>query len=388
MNNPDPVAASLEAARAAAAHAAPAQPYIPPVGQVPQAYVPPAGSAGTAITQHQPKGHKLAISTMQSGGGNSLSVDNFLGVEKHGIVVRFANDDPRKATLGQQPLQPLILLFDYSQDIAPKYSIRVNTPGGIKFFHSYDRHMDADGVTLWADRVNHCKKGDPTCKGDYPSVDIAGVLLQPGLTLQGYEVIGAGKRIGFSTSIMNFKEYQALHQQLVAANLIEEFDDNTMEGKVVIRLGHSVKTNRGGINYGSFTFECLGSGEEVVVPTVGAAPAAPAPVAPQPIAAAPYVPPVAATAPYVAPVAAYVAPVAPVAAAPYVPPVAEAAPQGLPHGQAIPSFMANAQPGGVGPSGPVPAGVIPGIGVPAAAAPVAAEGAPRRRSRRASADGQ
>lgn len=285
----DPIKDSLEAARAAAAsNPASTAPYVPgnpgqvPSGGAPTVYQPKPGD----IVQHQPKGHKLSVSTMTMTGGNSQNVDNFIkGSEKHGLVVNFAKDDPRRAQLGNLALQPIVLLVDYSTDVLPKYSLRVNVANSVKFYHSFDRVYMSDGVTPWDQMVNQAKSRDTNCKGDYPSVDFSGTLIEPLRTQSGIEVLPAGKRVGFSTSVMNWKEYEQMHAALVAADLVEEYDDNSMEGKVVVRVGHYVKTNRGGIDYGAFTFECLGDGKQVVVPTAPAG--ASAPQQTQPVQAAP-----------------------------------------------------------------------------------------------------
>lgn len=379
MNNPDPVAASLDAARNNAANAGAPAAYTAPVGAVPTQYQ--GASNTTAVTNYQPGGHKLTVSTMKGGGGNSMNVDMFLGVEKGGMVARFANDDPRKVGLGQVPLAPAVVLVDYASDIVLKYSIRVNTPSGFKFFNTYDRVVGEDGSTPWDSIVQKCKQGDSSCKGDYPSVNFSGVLLEPLKTVTGVELLPAGKRIGFSPSMMNWKEFQLFHQQLVTANLVEEYDDNSMEGKVVVRLSHIVKANKGGIQYGAFVFEGLGKGDNVAVPTAAGttAPAA-APVAATPAPAASvntghYVPAGQAAAPAPAPV--------PQAAAP-----APAAATGLPAGQVMPSFIGQnanagqaAAPTHVEGTQPIAAGTIP-MGA------TTADAAPKRRSRRAAAEGQ
>lgn len=340
MNNPDPVAASLAAAAAAAA-SAPAGHYVPPVsGQVPGVFTPQAG----AVINAGPKGHKLAVTSMKGGSGNALNVDNFLGVKPHGIIINFPNDDPRKATLGQIALQPLILLVDYATDVTPKYSVRAGVGNAIKFFHSFDRITLDDGVTPWDQVVAKCRQGDPKCKGDYPSIDIAGVLLNPAVLITGQEVLPAGKRVGFSTSVMNWQEYQMLHAQLVAADMVAEYDDNTMEGKVVLKMFGIIKTNKGGIQYGAYQFEALGKGDDVVVP---GAPAQ-APVAAPAMAAA-------------------AQPTAPnpsqVNTGAYVQPGAGAAPAAQYPGAAAAT-----------PASPTQPGIIPGV----AAADVGVSGKPRR----------
>lgn len=254
----DPVQASIDAAKAAANQAAPA-------GAAPQVFQPQAGAVVTAGA----KGAKLAVATMQKTSTNSLQVDHFLGVKEHGMIINFPNDDPRKNTLGTIALQPLTLLVDFAKDFNPKYSVRANIGAQVKFFHSYDRIFLDDGVTPWDQVITRCKQSDPKCKGDYPSVDIAGVLVNPAVNISGQQVVEAGKRVGFSTSTMNWEEFQQLYQKLVAADLVIEYDDNTVEGKVLIKVFGYVKANKGGIRYGAYNFEIIGSGENTVVGTQG-----------------------------------------------------------------------------------------------------------------------
>ena len=379
MNNPDPVAASLEAARANAANPGATTGYVAPVGSVPTQYQPAAQANGGAVTNYQPQGHKLSVSTMKGGGGNSMNVDLFLGVEKGGIVARFANDDPRKMGLGQVPLQPPVLLVDYENDIQLKYSLRVNTPSGIKFYNTYDRVLGEDGVTPWEQMVNKCKQGDASCKGDYPSLNFSGVLLEPLRTVTGVEIIPAGKRIGFSPSMMNWKEYQLFHQQLLQANLIDEYDDNSMEGKVVVQLSHLVKQNKNAIQYGAFVFTCLGDGTDVPVPTSGTVAGAAPPAAPVAINTAAYVP----GGQQPAQTVQHAQPPQPIHAAA---PAPAAAAETVTH--TMPGFMTNAQPGAAA-TAPVTITQVEGTQAVAAGTIPMAGGAtaeaPKRRSRRAAA---
>lgn len=353
--NYDPVQASLNAAAAAANQAPPAGHYVPPAaGTTPAVFQPQGG----AVVNQNVKGGKLAISQMQKAGGNSMQVDHFLGVDKAGVHIRFPSDDPRYNTDGQIAVNPLVLLVDYATDVTPKYSIRVASGNSVKFFHSYDRVVMDDGVTPWDQVVAQCKQRDPKCRGDYPSIDIAGVLLEPAVLITGKVVVPAGKRVGFSTSIMNWAEYQVLHQQLTECDAVVEYDDNTMEGVVMIRVGHVGKTNKGGISYGCYSFTYLGKGDAGAPAAAPAAPVAAQAAPAQPTAPAAPVQPQPQPQPVeVAQPAAPVAPVAPITPAPDI---------------------------AAQPAAPVQPGAIPGVPT---AAPTAGA-APKRRSRKAAGEAQ
>lgn len=197
----------------------------------------PAPAASTAVATAAPitGGRPVTMMEMLQEGG--VSVDAYLKVDKPGFTVGTDTETYHKS---------LDVEFRLS-DAKPYYGLRFGNPA--KYLRSYDRITEARTRKPWAQCQQEAAVIDPRCKGDYRAVDIPFTTLQA--VNAGNKEVEAGGRLGWSSSITNFKifsDFVTPYYQRIAAGELSE--DIVLRGKIVHK-----QQRADGNTWGLLTFE-------------------------------------------------------------------------------------------------------------------------------------
>lgn len=268
--------------------APPAAPVAPVAYQTPAAPTPPAApvvytgnSNLPAVPEGARPGRKLSLEELNAG-RTKLSVDTFLKVNSAGIKAGFMRDDPRAAVLGAKYATNAQILIDFNTDMRMCFALRYEpTPGGEAVYLRTSDRIKADDGKDWSTEIAKAMNLDKKCKGDYPSFDVAGTLTKPMVGMDGTEILKAGEKVGFSTSITNFENFNRFLSSLIKDGTVEVEErngDTDYIGEAVVDVGFKPMVNKNNQHYGLFTF---------ALATDNAAPTPPAPKADAPAAPTP-----------------------------------------------------------------------------------------------------
>lgn len=166
---------------------------------------------------------QAAVVPVQSSGGNvavlpagkpktwdeaeaeaSMAVDHYLKVDKYGLHV---GDDKAQ-------FDDMAVTIKLSEVILGD-SVRYTAGGKTTYHKTYDGVRAVNGKP-WAEVVQTAQQMDPNCKGDYPMAEIP-MTLTESLKLKSGDVVEAGKRIGYTTSITGYKTFIAWAKEARAA---------------------------------------------------------------------------------------------------------------------------------------------------------------------------
>lgn len=224
----DPVAAAVEAAKAAAAAAIANQAAqagamnLPAVQQAPAYGVP-------AVPQAAGKPF-----TMDDVGGSSIVVDSWVGVNEHGLTFG------KNKALFTDPVEVEITL----SEVAPHRSIKAGK-NPARYWKTYDGVTAASGGS-WAAAMHQAQLAEPGAR-DYPSADIPMTLLQD-VVVKGQKVASVDERIGYTLSTTNWKNWKRFWDLCAGKGLTG--------GTVKARISSEQRTG-GGNTWGVMLFELV-----------------------------------------------------------------------------------------------------------------------------------
>lgn len=205
--------------------------YVPATTEAPSLPAASAGGAPRSLTDF------LASATM--------NVDAYLSVNEYGIT--FGKD---------KQLHDHVDVEMVFKNAKFGYILRVNTPGGVQYFTSWDGRTEVKTRKNWAAMIEEAKAVDPK---SYPS-DVVELPVKA-LASYGRKEGGPfeeGKVIGLSLSYQNAKAFSAFLQ--------EQFPRVGMETPIRVRIGYSPKKSSGGIEYAVFTYKVITDDEAAAAP--------------------------------------------------------------------------------------------------------------------------
>lgn len=212
----DPVAAAIAAAQIAAVQ------HLQSQGQA----VAPM-TAGTAMAPATP-GRPLGYDDLAAG---SISVDQWLGVKEHGLILG-TNRDLIMGTI------------TVDIDLSAVAHCRVIKFGQnpVTYLKTYDASMCATGGS-WQGAIERAQRVDPKAR-DYPSADIPMRVVTDVVNGSKAVVAAAGSTIGHTLATTNWTHWKSLMDGCKAAGIT---------GTVRVQLGVEKKSKNGN-NWGLVTF--------------------------------------------------------------------------------------------------------------------------------------
>lgn len=219
----DAIQAALKTASEAAANMTASAASAPSVSQA----VAPA-SAGQVAGRPTP-GRAISMAEMMANKG--ATVDLWLKVGYHGITVGKEKDLITK-------VEGVIDV----KSVKPFFGVRYGGTGNTIYNHTYDGVTAAKGTKPWADVMAEAYRvmvNDPNFKGEYSGVEGVIIPQEDVLSQDGKKVLAkSGKKLGFSTSVMNFRDWQEFYELCVERGLAESkvlmeltFESSDYKGK-------------------------------------------------------------------------------------------------------------------------------------------------------------
>lgn len=207
-----------------------------------------ARAAAGAITTTAPQ--QSSVPSLPTGGrpvsmremmAEGVSVKTFLKPDAAGILV----GKDTVTTFEEIPVE-----FRLNEP-KPFYGLRYGqTP--VVYKKSYDRLVESRSKRPWADVVAEAQRMDSRCTGDYRAVDVPFTVLVDLMPKKGDEPLAkAGDKIGWTSSVTNWAEFEALMRPyftLIDQGIIDE--NALIRGKVV----HVQKTKTGVKPWGALEF--------------------------------------------------------------------------------------------------------------------------------------
>lgn len=240
-------AAAAQQAQAQANHQAAAVAQSPAENTAVALASNPGGSVTTAVA-----GPKMS---MEDAMGSSLSVDCWMKVSKDGIKI---GDSP--VLLDGDPIHVIIDMKD-GIGFVIKEAIKGGDPA--QYAYTQDRVTATTGGS-WADAVKKIQALPAAANArPYRAVDLPMRLpadliverLKKGTKeVESITVCPAGKIIGHTTSTTNWTAWELLYKAVSAAGL--------MGKEVVVNVGYVKRSNPKGNEWGTLTFDLLGSAED------------------------------------------------------------------------------------------------------------------------------
>lgn len=225
MTNPQ-IAEAIAAAQAAAANT---------VDLVPTTVV--GSQPGTQVASYGPPVKPTMNTAMQSAG---IRPDIWLKASEHGLTL-----GADKKTLYTEILVEMDLTED--KGFYVKTSIRFGNPA--QYFSTYDGETCDKGGS-WASALTRVQSIDPKAKPFY-TADFKATIVESPKTLAGKPSdIPAGKVLGHTLSLTNFREFQEFYEKCVA--------DGYGNQRVLVKLGSKMGENTAGNTWGLVTFELVG----------------------------------------------------------------------------------------------------------------------------------
>lgn len=251
---------------AAPASAAPVTEVIPPAAPAapaaPAVYTPAAPAAnlptvsattGVVVANARPEGKALTMDDIDTVGLGG-AVDVIMGLTAAGFQCKFRDGHP-KAGLNHEPIRELPLDVNF-EDLAIVKVLRYEpVKGQVTYKRSYDGVKSHDGKD-WGLCIVEARQYDPTIR-DYPAVEFIGTARQniPSMAVPGVNLIDAGQKIGFTTSVTGWRSWQDFYNQLKSQGHIQT-ENGSMSGILPIKLSHSVRV-KGSYNWGIPVFNLI-----------------------------------------------------------------------------------------------------------------------------------
>jgi hypothetical protein len=213
-----------------------------------------AYNAATAVASPiRAAGRKLTMNTIQEERG-TLATDYYISVDENGIKVKFSDEDPN-AALSNKLITNLTGFIDFGS-LAFGYGLRYEDHKGDLFYsRSYDGVVTQEG-TAWETAIAQAKSADPSNKGEYPFVDVIVELTKPAVSIDGFTILPAGVKVGFSTSPTVWKVWQAFYFLCLKQGLITENAHGHPSGEVDLILGF-ISKSKGKNTWGVYKFDLL-----------------------------------------------------------------------------------------------------------------------------------
>lgn len=228
----DAIQQALAAAKAAAEANQAAQ------GSTAVAVAPAANGGAMAAYAPAAPAAKLNMDTVSAG---NMTVDAWLKPKEFGILVGDKTDliDTIKATIDMTDGIGFVV----------KKGIKAGNPAQYKY--------TLDGATCttggsWEAAVAQMKGMDPKAY-EYRCVDLPFEVLEDVVGKKQGTLIEAGKRVGYTTSTTNWKNWEMFYKDVQKAGLLNE--------KVVVEIGFERRENAAKNVWGVLTFKLLGSAE-------------------------------------------------------------------------------------------------------------------------------
>ena len=198
-----------------------------------------AKAQATAITQTAgvpaTPARKLTMNDLDAG---SIDVAGWLQVDEYGLHLLKTKDI----------FEELIVEIDLDE-VVPCKTVRFGK-NPAQYRKTYDGVMTFGSSKPWEVTLREAQSIDPTCKGEYASVEIPMVLTSDAALPKGGKTVEAGSRIGYAPSITGFKNFKKFW------DLCQE---KGLTGEVVkVRLGYEVKKG-GGNTWAVASFELIES---------------------------------------------------------------------------------------------------------------------------------
>lgn len=154
----------------------------------------------TEVANYNQPGPAMTLEDIAAG---SLDVDAFLKITYPGISV---GDDTAMFDTIKVKIRP--------SEVVPHKAVRWTVGNNTSYRKSYDGQREAKTGAPWKAIVAEAMRLDPKCTGDYDSADVPFTLLEP-LKLKKGEVLEAGKRLGYTTSITGMKPFRAFTKEVL-----------------------------------------------------------------------------------------------------------------------------------------------------------------------------
>lgn len=201
----DAIQAALKQASDAAANMTASAPSAPT-----QSVVPAAATGG--VPGRPAPGRPMTMVEMMANKG--ATVDLWLKVGYYGITVGKEKDLITK-------VEGIIDV----KTVKPFFGVRYGGTGNTIYNHTYDGITAAKGTKPWAEVMAEAYRvmaNDPNFKGEYSGIEGVIIPEEDVLSQDGKKVLAkAGKKLGFSTSVMNFRDWQEFYEQCVERGLVE-----------------------------------------------------------------------------------------------------------------------------------------------------------------------
>jgi hypothetical protein len=196
----------------------------------------PTNQAVAPVTQGRPTpGKPISMAEMMANKGST--VDLWLKVGYHGITVGKEKDLITK-------IEGIIDV----KAVKPFFGVRYGGTGNTIYNHTFDGVTAAKGTKPWAEVMAEAYRvmaNDPNFKGEYTGVEVVIIPEADVLSQDGKKVLAKqGKKLGFSTSVMNFRDWQEFYDKCVERGLTES--------KVRVELGYESSDYKG--KWGKFIF--------------------------------------------------------------------------------------------------------------------------------------
>jgi hypothetical protein len=199
----------------------------------------PAANGGVAVmTRPAAPAAKLNMETVSAG---NMTVDAWLKPKEFGILVGDKTDliDTIKAVIDMTDGVGFIV----------KKGIKAGNPA--KYWYTLDGATCTTGGS-WEAAVAIAKGMDPKAY-EYRCVDLPFDVLEDIVGKKQGVLCEAGKKVGYTTSTTNWKNWEMFYKDVQKANLLNE--------KVVVEIGYEKRENANKNTWGVLTFKLLGSAE-------------------------------------------------------------------------------------------------------------------------------
>jgi hypothetical protein len=175
--------------------------------------------------------------TMSDLGSQSVTVDNWLQVNEHGIQIAKSAD----------LLESIDVEIDMNE-LVLCYMVRYGKKPP-NYRKSYDGVTTVGSSKPWEVTMREAQSFDPECRGQYSAAEIPMTLTQDVKLPKEGKVIEAGTRTGYTTSVTAFAEFQRFYNEVERADLLGQ--------KVLAKVGFKKKTGNGN-NWGVVTYTLVG----------------------------------------------------------------------------------------------------------------------------------
>ncbi|MGO4302177.1 hypothetical protein [Cupriavidus sp. RAF12] len=229
---------AIQEAMAKATQAAAAQVAADPGAASTSTDVAVVSQQGGAVGMPAAPAVPMTMESLMSGG---ISVDIWLKVKEFGLVVGDAQ--------GVIPTIKVILDMTEGTGFVPKLSIKAGNPA--QYWSTYDG-ANSDKGGSWTDAQNKARSIDPRAT-PYRSVDVPMVAVEDVL-VNGKVAAAKGKKLGYSTSTTNWREWETFYKDVVQKGLLGK--------QVEVEVGFKPMQNKAGNNWGVMTWTVIGEVEQ------------------------------------------------------------------------------------------------------------------------------